>query len=112
MRTWGWGFKWLGVCVVQLEAHPGRQTARDEGDDETHHRGQGEFARRGRADDCKVVSGVDKCPFKALVSVVATGCLGDGYLKAEFELKEKQDDCSKMAQSPLKRTSLQPDDSP
>ncbi len=75
------------IRVVQLETHSGRQAAGGEGDQETRHRGQGEGARRGRADNRKVVGNVDKCPFKMLVSVVAARGLGDGNLGEDFNRK-------------------------
>jgi hypothetical protein len=83
----GGAWKHILIRVVELEACSGRQAAGGEGDDEARHRGQSEGARRGRAGDCEVVGGVDKSPFKVLVSVVAAGGLRNRDLRSNLNGK-------------------------
>ena len=83
----GGAWRHILIRVVELEACSGRQAAGGEGDDEARHRGQSEGARRGRAGDCEVVGGVDKSPFKVLVSVVAAGGLRNRDLRSNLNGK-------------------------
>jgi hypothetical protein len=83
----GGAWRHILIRIVELETCSGRQAAGGEGDDEARHRGQSEGARRGRAGDCEVVGGVDKSPFKVLVSVVAAGGLRNGDLRSNLNGK-------------------------